>query len=94
MHTEDTDGAAELLKSAGSRVVKHRWTPKEDQMLMDAIAVRGPHNWLNIAGQLPDRNEKQCRERWVNQLRPDMRKGNWTIQEDAKIIEIFNEYGS
>jgi hypothetical protein len=60
MHTEeDTDGAVELFKPASARVVKHRWTPKEDQSLMDAIAVRGPHNWSAIAQQLPDRNEKQ-----------------------------------
>lgn len=63
-------------------------------MLLDAIAVRGPHNWSAIALQIPDRNEKQCRERWVNQLRPDMRKGGWSIQEDAKIIEMFTQVGS
>lgn len=34
------------------------------------------------------RTAKQCRERWVNHLRPDIRKGCWTEEEDAKLIGL------
>lgn len=74
--------------------MKHRWTTREDTLLLDAISKTGPHNWSAIALQLPGRNEKQCRERWVNQLRPDMRKGNWTPQEDETIIDMYAQVGS
>jgi hypothetical protein len=63
-------------------------------LLLNAIAIRGPHNWSQIAQHLPHRNEKQCRERYVNQLNPDMRKGSWTLQEDSTIVEMYTEIGS
>ena len=25
---------------------------------------------------------KQCRERWRNHLRPELNKGDWTVEED------------
>ena len=40
-----------------------------------------------IAAQLPGRIGKQCRERWFNHLDPDIKKGDWTPDEDAVLFE-------
>jgi hypothetical protein len=77
-----------------SRTIKQRWTLEEDQMLREAVAASGPHNWHLLAEHLPNRNEKQCRERWMNQLRPDVCKAEWTPTEDARILQLYNQLGS
>ena len=40
------------------------------------------------------RNQKQCRERWFNQLDPSVRKGGWTHEEDCKIVAMQKRYGN
>ena len=39
------------------------------------------------------RNGKQCRERWLNQLNPAIRKGPWTAEEDRIILENIATIG-
>lgn len=50
--------------------------------------------WSKFASQMKNRTGKQCRERWANRLRPDLKKGTWTPEEDKKIIELQKEYGN
>lgn len=87
-------GTVVLRKSGEPRANKQRWTKAEDQMLRDAVAAEGPHNWSLIAEALPGRNEKQARERWVSQLRPDLNKSEWTAEEDADILRLHAEFGT
>ena len=47
----------------------------------------GNIKWSVIAAQLPGRIGKQCRERWFNHLDPDIKKGDWTPDEDAVLFE-------
>ena len=65
--------------------MKRMWTSVEDRRLRQ-LAEDAPENWNMIAISLPGRTGKQCRERWLNHLRPDIRKGNWTEQEDRIIL--------
>lgn len=39
------------------------------------------------------RTGKQCRERWQNHLRPNIKKGNWTIEEEEQIRTMFHTFG-
>lgn len=41
-----------------------------------------------------NRNSKQCRERYVNHLQPDIKKGHWTEEEDNTIIRLQSEMGN
>ena len=43
--------------------------------------------WAGIAARMPERNGKQCRERWLNHLDSRIRKGPWGAEEEA----VFNE---
>jgi Myb-like DNA-binding domain len=64
---------------------KRMWTSEEDDLLRQ-IAGDSPDNWNMIGVALPGRTGKQCRERWLNNLRPDIRKGGWSREEDDLII--------
>lgn len=43
---------------------------------------------------MPDRTAKQCRERYVNNLDPDRKKGAWTEEEDEIIMKLQAELGT
>jgi hypothetical protein len=64
---------------------KRMWTTEEDELLRK-IAGDFPENWNMIGVNLPGRTGKQCRERWLNNLRPDIRKGGWSREEDELIL--------
>lgn len=48
----------------------------------------GARNWSAIAGCLPGRVGKQCRERWHNHLDPTIKKEKWTKEEDETILRM------
>ncbi len=50
--------------------------------------------WHNIAAKVKGRSAKQCRERWVNHLQPNLKKGNWTEEEHALIVSLQEELGN
>jgi hypothetical protein len=56
---------------------KGSWTRTEDQILREKRAVYGK-KWNTIAEYLPGRSGKQCRERYVNHLNPNLKRGEWT----------------
>ncbi|CAI5929986.1 unnamed protein product [Closterium sp. NIES-65] len=62
------------------------WTAEEDERLAALVAVHGAKNWSAIAAGIPGRPGKSCRLRWCNQLDPALRRGQFTVEEDARII--------
>lgn len=50
---------------------------QEDQLVIRLVGEYGPRNWSKIAEHLPGRIGKQCRERWHNNLNPELKKGPW-----------------
>ncbi|KAJ6360667.1 hypothetical protein OIU77_004642 [Salix suchowensis] len=74
---------------------KGAWTKEEDQRLMDYIRVHGEGCWRSLpkaAGLL--RCGKSCRLRWINYLRPDLKRGNFTDEEDEVIIKLHSLLGN
>ncbi|VEU41185.1 unnamed protein product [Pseudo-nitzschia multistriata] len=58
----------------------------------------GDVKWPQIAVQINKafhvtRNGKQCRERWLNHLRPNIKKGKWTGHEEGMIEYFYNNFG-
>lgn len=47
-----------------------------------------------IAQHFPGRIGKQCRERWHNQLRPDIKRDAWTAEEEEALIEAHSRLGN
>jgi hypothetical protein len=68
-------------------VKKAKWTADEDFRLSESIQEHGMSNWSRIAQNLPGRNGKQCRERWMNQLCPSLNRDNWSHQEDLILLQ-------
>lgn len=50
-------------------------------------------NWSKVAECMVSRCGKQCRERWVNHLNPNINKNHWTEKEDQTIISAHQKYG-
>lgn len=67
---------------------KRSWSPEEDTKLLRLVNEYGGVNWAVIAEGLVDRTAKQCRERYHNHLQPNVKKGEWTEEEDATLISM------
>ncbi|GER54810.1 myb domain protein 17 [Striga asiatica] len=68
---------------------KGAWTAEEDKILVDFITKNGHGTWRNLpklAGLL--RCGKSCRLRWTNYLRPDIKRGPFTPEEENTIIQL------
>eukprot|EP01039_Chlorochromonas_danica_P006754 gene6752-7464_t len=73
--------------------IRRRWTADEDELLRKAVDLYGEGNWVAIANDVPDRNPQQCLHRWVYNLNPSIRKGPWTAEEDAHLVQLVNALG-
>ncbi|KAK8694546.1 hypothetical protein V6N13_072095 [Hibiscus sabdariffa] len=74
---------------------KGAWTRQEDERLIAYIRVHGEGCWGSLpkaAGLL--RCGKSCRLRWINYLRPDVKRGNFTDEEDQLIIKLHSLLGN
>ncbi|XP_072962926.1 transcription factor MYB4-like [Typha angustifolia] len=74
---------------------KGPWTQEEDQILVSFIQEHGHGNWRALpkqAGLL--RCGKSCRLRWMNYLRPDIKRGNFTREEEEAIINLHESLGN
>ncbi|KAG0529045.1 hypothetical protein BDA96_05G064600 [Sorghum bicolor] len=74
---------------------KGAWTKEEDQRLIAYIKAHGEGCWRSLpkaAGLL--RCGKSCRLRWINYLRPDLKRGNFTEEEDELIIKFHELFGN
>ncbi|CAM0912905.1 unnamed protein product [Alopecurus aequalis] len=77
-----------------TNVVKGQWTLEEDRKLVKLVEQFGLRKWSQIAQMLPGRVGKQCRERWHNHLRPNIKKDTWSEEEDMVLIQTHKEVGN
>nr|XP_043617850.1 myb-related protein 315-like [Erigeron canadensis] len=71
------------------------WTMEEDRKLMSFIMNNGIQCWRmvpKLAGLL--RCGKSCRLRWINYLRPDLKRGTLSEAEEDQIIELHARLGN
>ncbi|KAJ1376853.1 SANT/Myb domain [Sesbania bispinosa] len=74
---------------------KGPWTPAEDDILVDYVKKHGEGNWNAVhkhTGLL--RCGKSCRLRWTNHLRPNLKKGAFTTEEERLIAELHAKMGN
>ncbi|KAG6428271.1 hypothetical protein SASPL_112522 [Salvia splendens] len=71
------------------------WTVDEDFTLINYIAHHGEGRWNSLARSAGlKRTGKSCRLRWLNYLRPDVRRGNITLEEQLLILELHSRWGN
>ncbi|XP_064947537.1 transcription factor MYB93-like [Musa acuminata AAA Group] len=76
-------------------VKKGPWTPEEDRKLIDYVQKHGRGHWHRIpklAGL--NRCGKSCRLRWTNYLRPDIKRGKFTEEEEQLIVHLHSLLGN
>lgn len=84
---------AHWRKVADPSIVRGSWTIEEDEAITMWVMQNGPGKWSTLAKSLPGRIPKQCRERWINHLDPNIKKGDWRPEEDEIIINSIQRYG-
>ncbi|XP_010415449.1 PREDICTED: myb-related protein 305 [Camelina sativa] len=71
------------------------WTLEEDTLLTNYILHNGEGRWNHVAKCAGlKRTGKSCRLRWLNYLKPDIRRGNLTPQEQLLILELHSKWGN
>ncbi|XP_057502599.1 transcription factor GAMYB-like [Actinidia eriantha] len=91
MDEGNCDGSA----SGGVVLKKGPWTSAEDTILVDYVRKHGEGNWNAVqkhSGLF--RCGKSCRLRWANHLRPNLKKGAITPEEERLIIELHATMGN
>ncbi|OHT12945.1 Myb-like DNA-binding domain containing protein [Tritrichomonas foetus] len=81
-------------KVLNPELVKGSWSPEEDAFIIQWVQEHGARNWSTLAANLPGRLGKQCRERWVNSLDPDLLRKPWTEDEDQILIRYQKMWGN
>ncbi|KAJ4745583.1 Transcription factor MYB86 [Rhynchospora pubera] len=77
------------------KVKRGLWSPEEDDKLVKYITTHGHGCWSavpKLAGL--QRCGKSCRLRWINYLRPDLKRGSFTEEEERIIIDVHRILGN
>ncbi|XP_076953760.1 transcription factor MYB27-like [Bidens hawaiensis] len=71
------------------------WLEEEDEILTAIVGALGEKHWDALAKQSDlRRSGKSCRLRWMNYLRPNLKHGEITQEEEAIILELHKQWGS
>lgn len=89
-----SDGSA--AASDSTRVLKKGpWTAAEDAILVEYVQKHGEGNWNAVQKNCGlARCGKSCRLRWANHLRPNLKKGSFTHEEEMLILQLHAKLGN
>ncbi|KAI5674295.1 hypothetical protein M9H77_14659 [Catharanthus roseus] len=74
---------------------KGHWTSQEDKILVDYVRIHGEGKWRDLAQKTGlKRCGKSCRLRWLNYLRPGIKLGNISEDEEDLIIKLHRLLGN
>nr|QSD99604.1 MYB family transcription factor [Melilotus albus] len=74
---------------------KGLWSPEEDEKLMNYMVRNGQGCWSDVARNAGlERCGKSCRLRWINYLRPDLKRGAFSPQEEELITHFHSLLGN
>jgi len=77
------------------------WSPEEDELLQKLVSQYGTERqWKKISEKINStfksgtfRHSRQCRERWINYVDPQVKRGKWTFEEDLELMKTFIKVG-
>ena len=80
-------------KRRGRSAPHSKFSNKEDETLKRLVEELGTEKWTDIAEKLGTKNARQCRERWMNYLNPNINRQKFTEDEDKLLIALVSELG-
>ncbi|CAK9177614.1 unnamed protein product [Ilex paraguariensis] len=82
-------------KSAKNMYNRGAWTAEEDRKLAEYIEIHGAKKWRTVANKSGlNRCGKSCRLRWLNYLRPNIKRGNISHEEEDLILRLHKLLGN
>ncbi|KAF9593375.1 hypothetical protein IFM89_022074 [Coptis chinensis] len=95
MWKPDPPGKNSMNSINNVKLRKGLWSPEEDDKLMNYILSNGQGCWSDVARNAGlQRCGKSCRLRWINYLRPDLKRGAFSSQEEELIIHLHSVLGN
>ncbi|PWZ14305.1 Transcription factor MYB26 [Zea mays] len=77
------------------KVKRGLWSPEEDEKLVKYITAHGHSCWSAVPKHAGlQRCGKSCRLRWINYLRPDLKRGTFSDHEERTIIDVHRILGN
>ncbi|XP_047147514.1 transcription factor AS1-like [Vigna umbellata] len=76
---------------------RQRWRAEEDALLRSYVKQYGPREWNLVSQRMNtplNRDAKSCLERWKNYLKPGIKKGSLTEEEQRLVIRLQAKYGN
>ncbi|PNX83172.1 MYB-related protein MYB 4-like [Trifolium pratense] len=82
---------------------KGPWSAEEDHILISYVQTYGHGNWRALPKQAGEykftflgllRCGKSCRLRWINYLRPDIKRGKFSKEEEDSILKLHEILGN
>ena len=80
------------LHSLQPNIKKSAWTAEEDKLLIELFTKHGP-KWSSFCGQIPGRTDDACSKRYRESLDPNLKREEWTPEEDDMLMEAYNSIG-
>ncbi|EGN96827.1 hypothetical protein SERLA73DRAFT_161809 [Serpula lacrymans var. lacrymans S7.3] len=80
------------LHSLSPNVKKSAWTPEEDHALVELYRIHST-KWAIIARHIPGRTDDACSKRYREALDPTLKRDEWTVEEDSKLLEVYSRLG-
>ncbi|PON88936.1 GAMYB transcription factor [Trema orientale] len=74
---------------------RRAWTAMEDKILAEYVNIHGQGQWRYLPQKAGlKRCGKSCRLRWLNYLRPGIKRGNFSLEEEDVIIKLHKLLGN
>lgn len=80
------------LHSLSPVIKKSAWTTAEDALLVHLYNIHGP-KWSFIARQIEGRTDDACSKRYNEALDPNLKRDEWTSDEDERLLQAHVEIG-
>ncbi|GLU22456.1 hypothetical protein SLE2022_385300 [Rubroshorea leprosula] len=84
-----------------SEVKKGAWSTEEDELLITQVQLHGRCKWSSRALQADyellvglNRSGKSCRRRWLNYLKPGVKRDDFSEDEEELIIKLHRLLGN